>query len=105
MSKDIGIRLAEKRKEKGYIQDDMPELLDVSKRTYCGYEKGASIPSDILLKLMDILEMSADWLLKAKEPEKPIIITDFNQLTQEVIEITRKTVKEEFNQLKKELRE
>lgn len=105
MSKDIGKRLAEKRKEKKYAQKDMPALLGVSERTYWTYENGSPIPSDIIVKLMNLLDTTADWLLIGKEPEKPIIITDFNQLTKEVIDITRKTVKEEFNQLKKELRE
>lgn len=103
---DIGKRLSEKRKEKGYkSQKTISDALEISERTYWTYEKGAPIPSDVIVKLMDLLDMSADWLLTGKEPAKPIVITDFNQITAEMIELTRKTVREELNQLKKELQE
>lgn len=98
----IGKRLAAKRKEKGYTQKDMPDLLGISDRTYWTYENGSPIPSDIILKLMELFDISSDWLLTGKEPECKTI-TDSKQispvLVKELQKLAQEAAKEEFNGL------
>lgn len=57
-------RLRELRKKCGYTQEELGRLLGVQKAAVCKYENGrCSIPQEILLKLCDILGVSADYLL------------------------------------------
>lgn len=49
--------LADIRKEKGYTQAEIASLLGISVATYCLYEKGRSIPSEIVDKISDILKI------------------------------------------------
>lgn len=63
-------RLRELRKQSGYTQEELGRLLGVQKAAVCKYENGrCSIPQEILLKLCDILSVSADYLLcRSSEP-------------------------------------
>jgi len=60
----LGKRLREKRMEHGLTQSKMSEYLDIQVRSYQRYEEGSNFPSlEILIKLCDILGISADYLL------------------------------------------
>lgn len=57
-------RLKELRKESGVTQSVLAKKLEVSCLTYSNYEHGKSVPAvDTILKLCDILHVSADYLL------------------------------------------
>ena len=57
-------RLKELRKEKGFTQDDLAELLEVTKSTIHNWEKDVfSIKSDRLKKLCEIFDVDVPYLL------------------------------------------
>ena len=63
-------RLRELRKKFGFTQEELGRLLGVQKAAVCKYENGrCSIPQEILLKLCDILSVSADYLLCRSDEE------------------------------------
>ena len=50
----IGQRIKEARLKKGYTQSDLGNLLNVSKVSICGYERGTGTPTlDIFNKLTE----------------------------------------------------
>ena len=57
-------RLKELRKEKGFTQDDLAELLEVTKSTIHNWEKDVfSIKADRLKKLCEIFDVDVPYLL------------------------------------------
>lgn len=64
MSKEFGIHLRKLRKEKGYTQQDISDMLNISRSTYTYYETGKSQPSfQNLKKLCEILEVDYNTML------------------------------------------
>ena len=60
----LGYRLKELRKEHNMSQSDLGKLLGVTKVSISGYENGTRVPSmDILMKILDVFTISADYLL------------------------------------------
>lgn len=60
----LGDIIAELRKDKGYTQKELSELLSVSVSTVSNYEKSVHYPDvDTLLLLADIFNVSVDYLL------------------------------------------
>ena len=58
------------RKDKGMGQVELAKLLGIGQSSYSRYEVGLTdIPTDILTKLVDIFETSADDILGLNEPE------------------------------------
>lgn len=56
-------RLKEERENKGLIQVDLANKLNIAKQTIYKYEKGIAVPSvSILVELADILGCSMDYL-------------------------------------------
>lgn len=56
-------RLIFLRKEKNVLQADVAEYLSCSASTVSGYENGKPLPIDVVLKLADYYNVSADYLL------------------------------------------
>ena len=64
MNNIIGIRLRELREEKGWLQKDVAEKLELSSSGYGYYETGKRSPdSSMLKKLCDLYNVDADYLL------------------------------------------
>lgn len=60
----LGFRIRRLRKEKMLSQDQLGKLLGVSKVSVSGYENGTRNPSmEILSKMVDIFNVSADYIL------------------------------------------
>lgn len=60
----IGQRLKDARKSKNLSQQQLGDMLGVSKVSICGYENGIRIPTiENFVQLLDILDLSADYLL------------------------------------------
>ena len=82
-----------RRKEKGYSQQAIAELLDIGQDTYSDYELGKTpIPSNILVQLADILKVSCDYILGM--PNAPLNIGnkeigDLTGLNETAIEMLR----------------
>lgn len=63
-NQDFGKKLALKRSEKGFSQQQLASLLGSGVKTIQRYEAGELPKGDYLLSLSDILGCSIDWLLK-----------------------------------------
>lgn len=60
----IGKRLKELRKEKGLSQQELGNLINVTKVSICCYEKGIRTPNiDTFQDLLNVFDVSADYLL------------------------------------------
>ena len=60
----MSVKLREARKKKGLTQKDIAAALDVSQSNVSNYEKGNySLSSEQIIKLVKVLECSADYLL------------------------------------------
>ena len=60
----IGKRLKEARVKKGMSQEELGNLLGVSKVSICGYEKGTRTPTmENFLDLIEILNLEPDYVL------------------------------------------
>lgn len=66
-------RLIELRKRKKLIQQNMADLLQITRSAYVRYEKGQNQPpNDALVKLADYFDVSTDYLLgKTNDPMPP----------------------------------
>ncbi|MBS6622759.1 MAG: helix-turn-helix transcriptional regulator [Faecalibacterium prausnitzii] len=66
-------KLREARKNKGYTQAQLAELLGIAKTTLTGYEKGNREPDVYKIKrLVEILDVKSDWLLDVETREDEI---------------------------------
>ena len=60
----IGKRLKEARIKKNMSQEELGNILGVSKVSICGYEKGTRTPTmENFLELIKILELEPDYVL------------------------------------------
>lgn len=58
------LKLKEARKQAGYTQEQIAELLKIPQNTISRYEKGKREPDlETLGRLIDFYEVSADWIL------------------------------------------
>ena len=61
---NLGEKIYKLRKEKGYTQKQMAEMLNLSQPTYSRYESGIlDIPSSVLISLAKFHKVSVDYLL------------------------------------------
>ncbi len=61
-------KLKEERKNCGYTQARIAELLGIKQPSYIRYENGTAEPSlETLVAIADILDVSVDYLLGRKE--------------------------------------
>ena len=76
----ISERLHELRKQAGYSQEQVAEMLEISRQAVSKWETGATIPDlEILLQLSSLYDISINDIL---EPDiQPRMITDFEQLS------------------------
>lgn len=60
----LSLRLIYLRKQKGYTQSDVAEILNISRSSLSRYEKGTRIPNiEILMQLSLLYDVSCDYLL------------------------------------------
>ena len=61
----IGLRLKQSRKENGFTQEKISELLGISQKHYSEVERGITgLSVKHLIQISDILNISLDYLLK-----------------------------------------
>ena len=59
-----GSRIKKERLKRGMSQQQLGDLLDVTKVSICGYENGTRTPTmETFLKMVEILEVEPDYLL------------------------------------------
>ena len=60
----IGERIKMARKNKELTQQELGDILGVSKVSICGYENGTRVPTvENFVQLLDVLEVEPDYLL------------------------------------------
>ena len=68
--KNLGDKIAQKRKDTGMTQSEFAEKLSVTRQTVSRWESGAIMPDiDKLSTIADLLNVSCDSLLKDDYPE------------------------------------
>ncbi len=64
-------KLAQARKDAGYTQRQIAEILKIKQPTLAGYETGRAQPDiETIGKLADFYEVSTDWLIGTKGGKK-----------------------------------
>lgn len=71
--KEIGRRIAKRRKELGFKQYQLCELIDVNYKYISNLETGRSAPSlELIMNLSDVLCTTPDYFLVGTEKERSI---------------------------------
>lgn len=93
--KTFGIRLREKRNEKGLNQTQLANLLGIEKHnTVSNWEKDLAKPSaDDLVILSEVLETTPNYLLLGKEEKNYDALEKENSLLNEMLSVYRKVEK------------
>lgn len=66
--KQSGARIRKKRKERGYMQEQLAEQLDISANHLANIEAGRKgLSVELLVELADSLDVSMDYLILGKE--------------------------------------
>lgn len=73
----IGERIRQMRKEKGWSQDQLAEMIGADGRQISRYETNHNIPSvEIVIKLAQLFDVSTDYILLEDSPRKSLKISD-----------------------------
>ena len=87
----IGQRIQIRRKQQGYTQEQLADLMNVSIQMVSNLERGnKAIRIDNLIKLSEILEISTDYILTGKETADDI--GDLNTRIEQLSERDRKMI-------------
>ncbi len=72
--KEVGERIRQARKKAGINQEKMAEMLDISASYVSDIENGkTNIGLEIFMRITEVLQVSADWLLMTDTPTVSII--------------------------------
>lgn len=81
---DIAERLQELRKNAGYSQEQVAEMLGLSRQAVSKWESGQGKPEiDNVVKLTEIYQVSADYILLGTEKEVPVSKLEKKELSHE----------------------
>ena len=87
--KEIGVRIAERRKELKLTQEQTAERMNVSIQMISNIERGnKAIKIENLLKLCDILKTSTDYILTGRRTTH-----DFDHLASKISQLTESDYK------------
>lgn len=84
--REIGLRLYTKRREKGYTQEKLAELTEITPQTISYAEQGRkAMRAENIVKVCNALGISSDYLLMGKEDNGSLSILEdkFKNLTSE----------------------
>lgn len=85
-----GKLIAELRKEKGYTQQQLADQLNLSNKTISKWESGAGSPDiSILTELADVLDVTADELLRGQRSSAGVVEKPPEQLAQVISSPTK----------------
>lgn len=86
---EIGKRIQNRRKQRGYTQEQLADMMNVSIQMISNLERGIkAIRIDNLINLSAILEISTDYILTGKETAD-----DIGALTTSIAQLTEKNRK------------
>lgn len=81
---NIAERLQELRKNAGYSQEQVAEMLGLSRQAVSKWESGQGKPEiDNIVKLTEIYNVSADYILLGTEKEAAVPATEKRELSHE----------------------
>lgn len=81
---DIAERLQELRKKAGYSQEQVAEMLGLSRQAVSKWESGQGKPEiDNIVKLTEIYNVSADYILLGTEKEVTVSMPEKKELSHE----------------------
>jgi len=87
----FGDKLRELRTERNMTQEELANKLDIVKATVSGYETSQTYPSvEVLIKLCDIFDVSADYLLGRSESRTLLK----SEMTDEQLFIVQRLIRE-----------
>ncbi|MBQ8546724.1 MAG: helix-turn-helix transcriptional regulator [Clostridia bacterium] len=92
----LGEKLTKLRKEKNYTQEQLADILNVSRQSISKWESDIAYPeTDKLIKLGELYECSMDYLLKDKNQtqETPTLQNSFNLKSFHFERKSKKTIK------------
>lgn len=76
---EIGKKIKEQREQKNWSQDDLAEILNISRQSISKWELNKVYPSiDMLIKMSDLFDISLDELIKGDKQLKHTIIETYN---------------------------
>ena len=82
--KEIGLRIARRRKELNMTQEKLAEQMGVSIQLISNLERGnKAIRIDNLIKLSGTLRVSTDYILTGKKVETAGLLEKFDQLSEQ----------------------
>lgn len=89
----LGEKIAKQRKEQNYTQEQLADILGVSRQSISKWESDVAYPeTDKLIKLGKVFDCSMDYLLKDDVTEKSSVQgSDFSE---KVEEISRRVIRE-----------
>lgn len=68
----FSIRLKEIRLSRGFTQEYIAQLIDISRPTYSNYETGFREPSiQVICRIADIFDINTDWLFGRTDIKEP----------------------------------
>ena len=98
---DFGLRLQELREKTGYTQEQVADLIGISRSTIGGYESNISKPRiSVLRKLATLYKTTTDYLLDL-DPHKRIIIDDLTPEQENILESILHEFEKARNSVKK----
>ncbi len=82
----FGERIARLRIQKGLSQNQLSQMLGVKRSVVSYYESGDRLPSfDVLVEMSRVFNVSTDYLLKGKDAERIIAVSDLDENSIDVI--------------------
>lgn len=64
-------RLEALRHEKGYTQEELAKLVNISQPSYCAYERGVNMPhKNTQIQLAKVLQVTVDELMNGKDEKE-----------------------------------
>ncbi|OQR53520.1 helix-turn-helix domain-containing protein [Bacillus sp. CDB3] len=97
----LGLRIKQLRQKQKMSQEELATMLGMGRVNISHYERGiiTNIPSDVLLKLSDIFNVSIDYLLGKTEHKDQKIIKDYEGFTEK----DRKDIGKRMEEIRKDL--
>lgn len=82
----FGERIAKLRIAKGLSQNQLSQMLGVKRSVVSYYESGDRLPSfDVLMEMSRVFNVSTDYLLKGKNAERIISVSDLDENSIDVV--------------------
>ena len=80
------------RESKGWSQEEFADRADISRSTLYRIETGNAFPIDVLLRILDIGEISAERILPLRACGKEVLPADFGKLNAKNKDVVMNTV-------------